>query len=209
LSSDEIARLLDNCPSLYRPLVATALFTGMRQGEALGLQWADLDLDTGVVHVRRQLLRDGTLGPTKTARGSRDITIFPALVALLREHRRTAFARGHARPSDFVFGSATGGPWHYRNVVRRGLDKATDAARLNVDGHPRLRWHDLRHTYASLLIAQGENVVYVSRQLGHADASITLKIYAHLFDAAEHARRASSRLEASYATVLQGKEPRD
>jgi integrase len=203
LSSDEIGRLLATCPTLYRPLIATALFTGTRQGETLGLQWADLDLDAGVIHVRRQLLRDGTLAQPKTARGSRDVTIFPALVALLREHRKTALARGHARPDDFVFASATGGPMHYRNVVRRGLDKAAAAARLNLDGRPRLRWHDLRHTYASLLIGQGENVVYVSRQLGHADASITLKVYAHLFDAAEHARRASDRLEAGFAKVLQ------
>jgi integrase len=203
LSSDEIGRLVTHCPPLYRALIATALFTGTRQGETLALRWSDIDLDAGVVRVRRQLLRDGTLAPPKTKRGSRDVTIFPALVALLREHRKAALARGFARPDDFVFASAAGGPWHYRNVVRRGLDKATEAAGVNGDGRPRLRWHDLRHTYASLLIGQGENVVYVSRQLGHADASITLKTYAHLFDAAEHARRASDRLEAGFAKVLQ------
>ena len=69
-------------------------------------------------------------------------------------------------------------------------------------GQTGIRFHDLRHTYASIMIAQGENVVYVSRQLGHSTPAITLGIYAHLIDQAEHARRATDRLDQGYAHVL-------
>jgi integrase len=67
---------------------------------------------------------------------------------------------------------------------------------------PPLRLHDLRHTYASLLVAQRANVVFVSRQLGHASPTTTLDVYAHLFDRAEHAKRTSDLLETSFGQVL-------
>jgi len=68
-----------------------------------------------------------------------------------------------------------------------------------------LRFHDLRHTFASLLIAQGENVVWVSRQLGHESPNTTLRVYAHLFDGAEHAERASAALAASFGSILEAR----
>ncbi len=98
----------------------------------------------------------------------------PALGRLLREHRiASRFAGDH----DPVFASSVGTPMHYRNVSRRGLDVAANRAALNGDERPTLRFHDLRHTFASLLIAEGGNVVFVSRQLGHASPDITLKVY--------------------------------
>ena len=89
-----------------------------------------------------------------------------------------------------------------RNFVRRSLTSALKAADLITPGQPGIRFHDLRHTYASIMIAQGENVVYVSRQLGHSSPAITLGIYAHLIDHAEHARRATDRLDQGYAHML-------
>jgi hypothetical protein len=74
---------------------------------------------------------------------------------------------------------------HYRNVTRRGLDKALDGAGLE-----KIRFHDLRHTFASLLISQGENVVWVSRQLGHKKTSVTFDTYAHLFARSTQSRPA-------------------
>jgi integrase len=114
-------------------------------------------------------------------------------------------------PGDPVFCSTAGTPLHYRNVVRRGLDKAIEAVGLNEEGRPKLRWDDLRHTYASLLISAGLNVVYVSRQLGHASPDITLKVYAHLFEEAEHAKQASAALEAVLGKAMEssgGERPR-
>jgi integrase len=109
---------------------------------------------------------------------------------------------GRARREDFVFTSQAGTPMHYRDVVRRGLDKAREASGLAAE--PTLRFHDLRHTFASLLIARGLDVVFVSRQLGHADPSITLRVYAHLFDAEKHALTASDVLDAALAIALPG-----
>lgn len=63
-----------------------------------------------------------------------------------------------------------------------------ERAKLDGDERPKLRFHDLRHTFASLLVAESLNVVFVSRQLGHASPDITLRVYAHLFDGAEHAQ---------------------
>jgi len=136
------------------------------------------------------------------AAGTILLTLFAivfALGALLREHR---IRSSHGGATDPVFATATGRPMYYRNVTRRGLTAAITKAGLAREGEPRLRFHDLRHTYASLLIAQGLNVVFISRQLGHASPSMTLDVYGGLFDRAEHARRASDGLEAAFSSVL-------
>src|SRR3954452_12933447 len=123
----------------------------------------------------------------------------PSLGALLHEHKSHS---AHGGPTDPVFATATGRPMYYRNVSRRGLTAAIVKAGLAHEGEPRLRFHDLRHTYASLLIAQGLNVVFISRQLGHASASMTLDVYGGLFDRAEPARRAAEGLETAFSELL-------
>ena len=90
-----------------------------------------------------------------------------------------------------------GTPLYWRNLSRRALQPA-----LKKAGIEPLRWHDLRHTYASLLIAQGANIVYVSRQLGHGSSDITLRCYSHLFDRAEHAARTRDALEQTFGALL-------
>jgi integrase len=117
----------------------------------------------------------------------------------LREHKLVSV---HSSPGDPVFASLTGQPMHFRNVTRRGLAAAVTKAGLGREGEPRLRFHDLRHCFASLLIAQGLNVVFISRQLGHASPSFTLDVYGGLFDRAEHGRRASEGLEAQFSVLL-------
>ncbi len=99
---------------------------------------------------------------------------------------------------DLLAGQAptgTGRAQSGRNVSRRGLEKALTNAQL-----PKMRFHDLRHAHCSLLVSEGLNVVYVSRSMGHASPDITLKTYSHLWDAAEHAGRASAALDAVYAS---------
>lgn len=83
-------------------------------------------------------------------------------------------------------------------MTKRGLDKAADAIGLNGPDVPKLHSHDLRHTFASILIREGADVVFVSRQLGHANPSITLRIYAHLFGADEQAKRLRDALEKRF-----------
>ncbi len=114
---------------------------------------------------------------------------------MLAEHR---LASGSCGDEDFVFASETGGPMHHRNVVRRGLDKATATA-----GLPHLRWHDLRHLAASALIEQSDgDADHVSRVLGHSSASITQAAYAHEFEKVKRADRMRDRMEQAYGAML-------
>jgi integrase len=201
LDRDGIGRLLDAAGPAYQPLLVTAVFTGLRLGELLGLTWADLDLNAEFVRVRKQLDRSGERVRPKTRCALRDVELMPALGRVLRAHREQRFAIGQARSEDFVFGTVHGTPLHYRNVVRRGLDAAVDRAGLAAE--PRLRFHDLRHTFASLLIAEGADVVFVSRKLGHASVKTTLDVYAHLFDAAKQGRRVRDALESTFGKIVE------
>jgi integrase len=192
-----VASLISATPQRYRTLVALSVFTGLRQSEALGLTWGDVDLREGTLLIRQQLDRDGRLVELKTEAALRDVPLAPFLVLMLREHKEAAFARGLARPTDFLFAAETGGPLRHRNVVRRGLDKAIDAA-----GVPRLRWHDLRHIAASVMINEGADVAYVSRVLGHSSITVTLSIYGHLFAKQKHANTLRERMEAAFGGIF-------
>ena len=197
---DEIERLLGAASERYRPLLATAVFTGLRLGELLGLVWADVDFEGGLIKVRKQLARTGERVEPKTTQALRDVVLMPALCRVLREHK---LKTGYSQGTDFVFPSLTGTPLQARNLARRALGKALAQGELSADGKPGLRFHDLRHTFASLLIAERLDVVFVSRQLGHANPSITLSVYAHLFDRARHAERTRDALEASFGALLE------
>jgi integrase len=183
----------------YKAVIATAIFTGLRQGELLGLTWADIDFDSGLVHVRCQLDRSGDRTAPKTPQAYREVVLMPSLARVLRQQK---LASAFSTSDDPVFATLGGRPMNYRNVTRRGFAAAVEKAKLDRPGEPRLRFHDLRHTFASLLIAEGLNIVYVSRQLGHATPSFTLNVYSHLFDRAEHTRRASDALEAGFSAAL-------
>jgi len=191
LTAGEVRRLLERCPSRYRPLLALAVFSGMRIQEILGLTWGDIDFRERVIRVRAQLSRGTKASPPrrvdlKTKAGRRDIALAGQLEPHLRDHlRATERSSRLPRPDAYVFATATGTPLNRNNVAKRGLDRAAEAAGLNSDDLPKLGFHDLRHTFASHLIRAGVDPVRASRQLGHARPSITLDIYAHEF---EHAR---------------------
>jgi len=190
-------------------MVATALYTGLRISELLGLVWDDIDFATGVVHVRAQLSRAHHGEPShrvapKTAASVRDVPLVAQLARLLAAHKlATPLAA-----SDWVFATSHGKPYGHRNVARRCLTRAADRAGLNGDGRLPLRFHDLRHVFASHLIVDlGLDVAQVSRVLGHASPTITLNVYTHLFDDARHAREIRERMAASpFAALL---EPAD
>ena len=195
LEENEIKALLNHAPAKYAPILRTAVFTGLRLGEALGLRWSDIDFSRGVIRVRRQLTQLGELAETKTASSRRDVVMFPDLARFLREHR---LASPYSGEDEFVFATREGTPFLYGNVMKRGLDKAASEAKLNRPGEPKLRLHDLRHCFASMLIREGADVVFVARQLGHANPAITLRVYAHLFDSEAQAARMREALEARF-----------
>lgn len=166
----------------YTPLLTTAVNTGLRLGELLGLQWGDVDLEDQVLHVRRQWTRTHEPAPPKTKAGIRRVPLVPEMVSLLRRHKLASkFSAG----DDFVFSSRAGTPLRHRNAQRRGFEAARDLAELPSS----LTFHDLRHAFASMAAHKGVPIHTVSAVMGHADTSITQRVYQHLFnrEAAEDA----------------------
>jgi integrase len=187
LTAPEIEQLIASALPTYRPLIATLAYSGLRMSEALGLTWQEIDFDADEIHVRYQLSRATSEKPArrkqlKSEAGARNVILLPQLETILREHRKAMLAAGLYRPDGYVFCTSEGTPFYSRNVSERGMDKAADRAGLNPEGKPRLTAHDLRHSFASLLIRAGADIYSVSRQLGHSRASTTLDLYAHLID---------------------------
>jgi integrase len=207
LGRAEIERLLAAGAPRDRLMIATVLYSGLRISEMLGLTWEDIDFAAGVIHVRAQLSRAHRGTPAarvapKTPASVRDVPLVPQLARLLRVHKQ---ASRFSRREDWVFSIGCGTPYGHRNASRRCLARAADRAGLNDDGWPALRFHDLRHTFASHLIVDlGLDVAQVSRILGHARITITLDIYTHLFEDARHARDIRTRIAASpFARLLE------
>jgi integrase len=194
LNRDEIGRLLAAAPPAHRTLLATAILSGLRQSELLGLHWRDIDFAREVIHVRRALDRQRREAPPKTPHAVRDVVLMPALAQALLEHRDESQFR---ELDDYVFTTRTGTPLHSSKVSPQALRPA-----LKEAGLPPIRWHDLRHTFASLLIAGGANITFVSRQLGHSSSHITLQVYAHLLDRDEQAQRTRAMLEEMLGSVV-------
>lgn len=158
--------------------------TGMRKGELLGLCWTDVDLTKGELIVQHTLSIDSSgqlgLGPTKTLRSRRRLLIPLPVVEALDAHRaRQETERkeswGAWQPLDLVFTNIVGGPLNPSNIRTRSFHPL-----LKQAGLPQIRFHDLRHTAASLLLGQGIHPKIVSEMLGHSQISITLDLYSHV-----------------------------
>ncbi len=154
----------------YYPLFLTASLTGMRRGELLALRWSDVNWTTNQIHVRRSLVL-GTPEEPKSKAATRAIIVPPLLISVLKKHQLSC----PIGRMDLVFPNREGRIMHAENMVRRHFLPA-----LRRSGLRRIRFHDLRHTYASLLIAQSENLKFIQQQLGHSSAQITLDRYGHL-----------------------------
>ena len=157
----------------YYALYYLALATGMRRGELLALRWADIDTVARTANVCRAAvyvkgkLRDST---PKTAAGIRTVALSQDVLDVLRSHR-ASFGYG-----ELIFGSRAGTYLNPSNVAR-AFERFCEQAKV-----PRIRFHDLRHTSASLLIRSNIPVKVVSDRLGHSDSSFTLRTYVHVFD---------------------------
>ena len=194
LEGKDLAKVLDHAGS-HRPLFEFLAYTGLRIGEALGLTWADVDFERNVLRVHRQLSRYRVHARLKTDAARREVLLAPAIVRLLRQRWLESPFKG---ADDFVFATATRRGLNYRHVG----DVFREAVRrAGLKGQGRLSLHSLRHGYASLLISKRLDVVFVSCQLGHANANVTLSVYAHLFAQREHGEVARQALEASYAAM--------
>lgn len=149
--------------------------TGLRRGELLGLKWSDVDLDAGVIRVKRQVARvDGQIveAPLKTKNSYRTVAISQQAAEVLKQQK--AKTNG-----EYVFPSPNGGPISpdsVNNMLKRVLARA---------GIPRVRFHDLRHTFATVALQNGVDIKTVSGMLGHFSAGFTLDTYAHVTTAAQ------------------------
>ncbi|MEB2584696.1 tyrosine-type recombinase/integrase [Bacillus cereus] len=179
---EEVRKFLKYAKKSGRYYIAflLALTTGMRQGEILGLRWKDVDFGNGCVRITQTLSSDGKdlLPYTKTKSGSRTIDLPEETVIALKKH--WLFIRGEREKNrsyknlDLVVCTEFGTPTHKSNIRRvfKSIIKKADI--------PKIRFHDMRHTHATLLLLQGVNPKIVSERLGHADVRITLDTYSHL-----------------------------
>lgn len=159
-----------------RAVWASALYAGLRRGELRGLRWEDIDLDAGLIHVRRGW--DAKEGPieAKTRSGRRTVPLPARLGVLLREHRLRQAGGGEG----WVFTNRAGQPFDPSVLIDRAR-LAWKAAGLQPIG-----LHECRHTYASLMIAAGANLKALSTYLGHASITITLDRYGHMLPGNEN-----------------------
>lgn len=165
----------------------TAVMTGLRRGELLGLQWRDVDFDARQLRVARSVWRGEFISP-KSKRSTRRVDLTPSLLEAFAGAR--PLGRIEDTGTSLIFPGPNGRPLDPDNLVKRRFLPALERA-----GVPRIRFHDLRHTYASLLIAAGEHPKYVQAQLGHASIQTTLDRYGHLLPGAYS--HGGARLEAT------------
>lgn len=169
-------------PDGYSPLWLIALHTGMRRGELLGLRWRDVDLSRGVLRVQQILstVKEGErFTPPKTSSGRRTIALDGPSIAVLKDHRihqkERKLALGEVwQDYDLVFTSEIGTPLDHGNVYHRFV------ALVQKAGVPRISFHGLRHTHATLLMKHGVHPKVASERLGHADITLTLQTYSHV-----------------------------
>jgi integrase len=168
----------------FEALYVLAVTAGPRQGELLGLKWEDIDLDRGLLQVRRTL--SGTnggepvFGDPKTAKGRRSVKLTARAVEALKKHRERQLEEckevaGLWQNHGLVFPTQVGTPMSRQNLVARSFKPL-----LKRVGLPEIRFHDLRHTCATLMLAVGANPKVAQETLGHANVTITLDTYSHL-----------------------------
>ena len=208
LNPEQIKAFLEEVANpKYHILFLTAIMTGARQGELLGLKWEDVDFNRKQIHIRRTFNHGRFFAP-KTKGSNRKIDLAPVVLRELakwklesktKELEKKKSMEPEGKPFkgnelDLVFPNDEWGPMDCMNMVHYQFHPALKRA-----GCPRIRFHDLRHTTASLLLDQGENIKYISAQLGHANPTTTLNIYAHLIKTENQA--AVCRLEK---TIFEG-----
>lgn len=181
---EEIKALVEALTSRWRPILLTAIFTGLRASELRGLRWSDVDLQKRELHVRQRADRFGVIGRPKSAAGERTVPMPAMLAATLREWK-VASPPG----AELVFPNGAGRIESLANIINRGLWPAMlKAGIVNEHGQPKYKgMHALRHFYASWCInpvnmgGMGLPPKVVQEQLGHSTISMTLDVYGHLF----------------------------
>jgi integrase len=184
------------------PIATLALATGMRRGELLALRWQDVDLDQAKITVARSLEQTKAglrFKEPKTTHGRRTISLPATAVTELRAHwrvqqtQRLALGAGKSPPDALVFADLNGEP-RLPNAITKEWERTARSAGMKF-----ATLHSLRHTHASHLIANGLDILTISRRLGHGSPTITLSVYGHLFPQTDD--RAAQIMEAAFTAV--------
>ena len=147
------------------------------------LKWSDVDWENKQIYVQRTYTK-ASFFPTKTKASVRKIDLGPKVIKELKKWKLQC----PKNELGLIFPNKSGKPMNYSNMVNRHFLPTLENAKL-----PKIRFHDLRHTFASLLIDQGENIKYIQHQLGHSSPTVTLNVYAHLMKSTNQA--AACKLE--------------
>lgn len=204
----EIKAFLAVLDGKWRPILLTAVFSGLRSSELRGLRWQDVDFDKAVIEVRQRSDKWGNIGSTKSHAGQRTVPVPPVVVNTLKEWKL------QCPPGELVFPTATGNPQSHSNIVNRGLIPAMEKAGLTVetgeedeDGNPILAarysgLHALRHFFASWLInpkeagGLGLDMKTVQARMGHSSIVVTADIYSHLFPRGDDSKELADAADA-------------
>lgn len=167
-SFEEIYSILDNAPESIKAFFAIGFFTGMRTGEIIGLKWSDIDFGNKIISVRRSI-RQGRETVPKTKSSIRDIDLLDVLEPYLIKHKSLAL-----KDSIYLFETYRGQPYKKTDNISSHFWKPI-LKKQNIEYRI---MYQMRHTFASLMISKGENILWVSKMLGHKDSSMTLNVYA-------------------------------
>jgi integrase len=187
----------------WRPVLLTAIFTGLRSSELRGLRWTDIDLKGGVLHVRQRADRYSEIGEPKSKAGHRAVPLGPMVLNVLREWKLKCPQSEHK----LAFPSLTGGIIRHKDIVH-ALQKAGRGATL-LDSEGKLKYtglHSLRHFYASWCInpvdrgGQGLPPKVVQERMGHSSIVMTMDTYGHLFPAERDAEKRLADAERALLT---------
>lgn len=184
-------------------LFDVALGTGLRLGELRALRWRDVDRERRLIRVERAYSRQEVRRP-KTDSGIRSVPLFPSVEAAFRELAARAVERGRYAPEELIFGSIRGKPLQPSNFRQRVWDPALRRAGFDGEGY---RFHDLRHTCVSRLVAAGADIKLVQAVAGHANPLITLKRYSHLLDV--RVSEAAERFDPAISTTAASRDRGD
>jgi integrase len=191
MTFEEVDLFLRTCKKYlreYYEFFLCAFRTGMRLGELLGLHWGDVDWNGKFIKVQRSFKR-GRIDKTKTGKDRRvDMSdqLIIALSDLLTKRKQEALKEGRGEPIEIIFHKKEN--YIFQNSIRNIFKRILKKAKIR-----NMRLHDIRHTYASLLLSNGESPAYVKEQLGHSSIEITVDIYGHLLPSSN--REAVNRLD--------------
>ncbi|MBZ9808148.1 tyrosine-type recombinase/integrase [Mesorhizobium sp. ESP-6-2] len=203
-TKEELRAILKATPARWIPFIRTAMLTGMRASELRGLQWRDVDLAAGIIHVRRRVDRYNEFGPPKSEAGTRDIPISDSMVVTLKTWKAECPKGEHG----LVFPNGEGNIEGHANLLHRvfwpvqitaGVTIETD--KKNEDGKPivdaKYSLHALRHAAAALFIEQGFPPKKVQTLMGHASLQMTYDVYGYLFKSEDDDRVKIAEMEAA------------